>query len=112
MSRLNPVSNDPLGPDPQPMSQSPAVSTNGLGTPPLPPENPAPVPGHAAEGPSSLERAAKMADRVGVQVGVLASVVGQKLIRFAAWSREYVEDMWAEAQNIRRGEKNEPPANP
>lgn len=64
------------------------------------------------EGPSSLDRAEQLADRLGAAVGVIASVVGRKLIHFAAHAKETLADCWAEAQSIRRGEtdKTEPPA--
>jgi hypothetical protein len=55
--------------------------------------------------PSRLERAEKLADRLAANVAVYASLWGRKLIRLTAHMRETVEDMWAEAQDIRRQKK-------
>jgi hypothetical protein len=83
-----------------------------------PEANGTPAPGTAAESPgdnappedaSSLERAEALADHFGSQVGIIASVIGRTFIRWAALTREAVEDCWAEAQDIRRGKKDEPP---
>jgi hypothetical protein len=55
---------------------------------------------------STVQRAEAMADRLAVQVAVATSVIGRGLIRFWARLREESADMWAEAQSIRRGNKN------
>jgi hypothetical protein len=62
------------------------------------------------EGPSSLERAEELADQIGARIGFIASVVGRQVIRLAALTREAAEDFWAEAQDIRHGKQDEPPA--
>jgi hypothetical protein len=50
---------------------------------------------------STLERAEKMADGVAVRVAMWTSSLGRGLIRLGAHAREAMEDIWAEAQNIR-----------
>jgi hypothetical protein len=49
-----------------------------------------------------MQRAEEMADRVGEKIGHYASVVGFKVLQFASRAREEFEDIWAEAQSIRR----------
>jgi hypothetical protein len=58
-----------------------------------------------ADGRSSTERAEEIVDRVAERVSELTSVWGRKLLRLAARAREEAEDIWAEAQVIRRGEQ-------
>jgi len=58
----------------------------------------------AAKRPA-MERAEELADRLGEQIGHYASVVGYNVLRFFARAREEAEDIWAEAQSIRRGGK-------
>jgi hypothetical protein len=50
-----------------------------------------------------MERAAEAADRLAENVRHYASIIGMKILRFAARVREEAEDIWAEAQSIRRG---------
>jgi hypothetical protein len=56
------------------------------------------------QGPSDdrMRRAEEMADRIGERIGHYASVAGLGILRFAARAREEIEDIWAEAQHIRR----------
>jgi hypothetical protein len=62
----------------------------------------------STEGQSStsptMRRAEESVDRMAERVGHYASVIGQKLAWLAARAREEAEDIWAEAQAIRRGE--------
>jgi hypothetical protein len=67
------------------------------------------APEDVASEQSTLERAEKLADRIGLVIGVAAAVAGRQVIRFAARTREVIEDCWAEAQSIRRGDKQERP---
>jgi hypothetical protein len=60
----------------------------------------------AAKESSRVERAEILADQLGRKVATAAAVVGRGLFRFAARLREEAEDVWAEAQNIRRGNKS------
>jgi hypothetical protein len=53
----------------------------------------------------TMRRAEELADRIGERVGHYASVASLGVMRFAARAREEMEDMWAEAQHIRRGGK-------
>jgi pyruvate/2-oxoglutarate dehydrogenase complex dihydrolipoamide acyltransferase (E2) component len=52
---------------------------------------------------SATERADELLTRAGQTAGIFASVVGMRIARIAAFAREEVEDMWAEAQSIRQG---------
>jgi hypothetical protein len=48
------------------------------------------------------ERAEELADRMGQRLGHVTMLVGLRIRKTAAQGREEVEDMWAEAQSIRR----------
>jgi hypothetical protein len=50
-----------------------------------------------------IQRAEEAADRLGERVRHYASIIGLKILRFAARVKEEAEDIWAEAQSIRRG---------
>ncbi len=50
----------------------------------------------------ATERADELLNRVGWTAGLFASMIGMRLSRVAAYAREEAEDMWAEAQSIRR----------
>jgi hypothetical protein len=52
-----------------------------------------------------MQRAEELADRLGERVSHYASLLGHKLMQFAARVREEAEDIWHEAQSIRRGER-------
>jgi pyruvate/2-oxoglutarate dehydrogenase complex dihydrolipoamide acyltransferase (E2) component len=51
---------------------------------------------------SATERADELLNRVGWTLGLFGSMIGMRLARVAAFAREEAEDMWAEAQSIRR----------
>ena len=51
------------------------------------------------------ERAEEVVDRLGQRAGQIGSEVGQRLLRLAARAREEAEDIWAEAQSMRRREQ-------
>ena len=51
---------------------------------------------------SATERAEATVDRLGERIGVLAAIAGFQLRRLAARAREEAEDVWAEAQSVRR----------
>ena len=55
---------------------------------------------------SEFERAEAIADKIGETVAALALDWGRKLLYAGAVVRESVEDIWAEAQSIRRGNKS------
>lgn len=55
--------------------------------------------------PSRMDQAEKLADSLAANVAVYTALFGRKVIRLTAHLREAVEDMWAEAQSIRRGDK-------
>jgi hypothetical protein len=58
-----------------------------------------------AQGASpTVRRAEEMVDRMAERVGHYASVLGHKVLWLAARAREEAEDIWAEAQAVRRGE--------
>jgi len=54
--------------------------------------------------PPAMERAEVLVDRLGVQLGHYLTIAGHQLRKAAALAREEAEDIWAEAQSIRRGE--------
>jgi pyruvate/2-oxoglutarate dehydrogenase complex dihydrolipoamide acyltransferase (E2) component len=56
------------------------------------------------EGPRrpARERADEMLNRAGWAAGMVVSMVGVRLARIAAFAREEAEDLWAEAQSMRR----------
>jgi hypothetical protein len=62
-----------------------------------------PATGHARD---RMERAEEIVDRVSSWVGNMTSLWGKRLIRAGSRIREEAEDFWAEAQNIRRGDKS------
>ncbi len=59
----------------------------------------------------ATERAEELVDRMAWDVGYLASFVGLRLLKGASLAREEAEDIWAEAQSLRRreGQGAEPP---
>lgn len=50
----------------------------------------------------ATERADELLSRAGQTAGIFASLVGMRVARVAAFAREEVEDMWAEARSIRQ----------
>lgn len=50
------------------------------------------------------ERAEELVDRMGQRLGHLAALAALRILKVAALARETAEDVWAEAQSIRRGE--------
>ncbi len=64
-----------------------------------------PIPTEPEQRPA-LKRAEALADRLALQVGVVSTVVTESLKRFFARAREEAEDLWAEAQHIRKGTKS------
>ncbi len=60
------------------------------------------------EGPDhpAMERAEELVDRLGQRLGLLATAAGLGILRLAARAREEAEDVWAEAQSLRRGERS------
>jgi hypothetical protein len=53
-----------------------------------------------------MERAEEVVDRLGQRAGEIGSQVGQCVLRLAARAREEAEDIWAEAQSMRRREQS------
>jgi pyruvate/2-oxoglutarate dehydrogenase complex dihydrolipoamide acyltransferase (E2) component len=52
----------------------------------------------------ATERADELLSHVGQTAGIFASLIGVHVARVAAFAREEVEDMWAEARAMREGE--------
>ncbi len=52
----------------------------------------------------ATERAEELVDRMARGAGYLASFVGLRLLKGASLAREEAEDIWAEAQSLRRRE--------
>jgi hypothetical protein len=59
----------------------------------------------AAGNSSKVDRAQVLADEIGKKVADFTLSLGAKLVRAGALVREAVEDVWAEAQSIRRGKQ-------
>ena len=51
------------------------------------------------------ERAEELVDRAGQTLAHWAGLAALRLLKAAALAREAAEDVWAEAQSIRRGER-------
>ena len=62
----------------------------------------APGDGQGAQG--TVHRAEEMVDHLAGRLGHYASVLGRQVLRLAARAREEAQDIWAEAQTIRRKE--------
>ncbi len=54
---------------------------------------------------SAEERAEELVDRAGQRLAHWAGLAALRLLKGAALAREAAEDVWAEAQSIRRGER-------
>jgi hypothetical protein len=52
-----------------------------------------------------MRRAEEWVDRLGARVGEATAFLGHQLLRLGARVREEAEDVWAEAQNLRRGQR-------
>jgi hypothetical protein len=63
--------------------------------------------GAAEAGPANerMARAEEMVDRLAEKLAHFTSVVGRKVLWLGARLREEAEDIWTEAQSIRRGEQ-------
>ena len=57
-------------------------------------------------GDETVRRAEEVIDRVAERVGQFTSYLGRQVLRLGARAREEAEDMWAEAQSIRRGRQS------
>jgi hypothetical protein len=55
--------------------------------------------------PEAMRRAEELVDRMGERVGQYATALGRGFLKLFARAREEAEDIWAEAQHIRRGGK-------
>jgi len=61
--------------------------------------------GAVAEGGNPRARAEQMVDQLAEKVAHLTSVLGRKILWLGIRLREEAEDIWEEAQSIRRREK-------
>ena len=59
------------------------------------------APDESPERPAT-ERAEQVVDRIAQGIGRFAALAGLRILKIAALTREEAEDMWAEAQSIRR----------
>jgi hypothetical protein len=50
----------------------------------------------------AMQRAEELADRLGEQIGHYASAFGHSVLKWVARAREEAEDIWAEAQFLRK----------
>jgi hypothetical protein len=90
-------------------SDPPETHTNGKSK--VPPTSGAKTPESAdATEPSSLDRVEEMMDEVGRKVGEFTSKVGKSLFMIGSHLRENFEDVWAEANELRKKNRNDPPS--
>ncbi len=54
----------------------------------------------------AMQRAEELVDQFAERVGYYTGVLGHQLLRLVARAREEAEDIWAEAQNLRRGQQS------
>lgn len=93
-------------------ANSTTTDLNGNGCAPTPDASRAADPGSGLVPDASrgirqgVERAEVVVERVSAWVGNVTAVVGVGLLWFGSRVREEAEDFWAEAQNIRRGDKS------
>jgi hypothetical protein len=110
MSQLNPSTPEPgqeatsvvgKGTNESAPAKEPVQGNSAAGS------NPSPngTPGETEQRPA-MKRAEALADRLALQVGVVSTVITEGLKRFVARAREEAEDLWAEAQHIRKGTKS------
>jgi hypothetical protein len=59
----------------------------------------------STDGESATSRADQVVDNLSLKIAVTASTIGRGVLRLVARTREEVSDIWAEAQSLRRGEK-------
>ena len=52
--------------------------------------------------PQTMQRAEEVVDRLADSIGSYARRIGHQVLRLAARAREEAEDIWAEAESIRR----------
>jgi hypothetical protein len=57
-------------------------------------------------GDETVRRAEEVIDQVADRVGEFTTYLGRQILRLGARAREEAEDMWAEAQSIRRGRQS------
>jgi hypothetical protein len=67
--------------------------------------SPNPAPADPAAEATRTQRAEEIVDRLAVRVGNFTSVWGRRLLRVTSRIREEAQDIWAEAQSIRRGDQ-------
>jgi hypothetical protein len=80
-----------------------AAGVNGLAAAPAPAGPAEDVKPDADAARTRAQRAEALVDNLATRVAEAATFVGRHLLRFAARVREEAEDLWAEAQVIRKG---------
>lgn len=84
-----------------------AAARKGMSGQPSPavadaPDQEAPSEATGASDRSATQRAEELLDGAGERINQLASLAGPSIRKFLALAREEAEDIWAEAQQIRR----------
>jgi hypothetical protein len=104
---MNLSNNQQNGPQVTEAATSDRISEPVSGAAPAAPKDDAGAAGTAASNASNVERA----EQITYKVAETAAHAASTCVRGVAWlfasTKEAVEDVWAEAQSIRRGEKNE-----
>jgi enoyl-CoA hydratase/carnithine racemase len=88
------------------MTQIPASPVDNTSPAPDPALHNGDVQANVPPSKSEMERAQEIADKIGAAVSEFSLKWGWKLLQAGAVVRESVEDIWAEAQSIRRGNKS------
>jgi hypothetical protein len=83
-----------------------APERNGPVDAPAPATNGTAAPAGSPAVNARVQQAEVLADRLAERVAHVTASLGRGLFRLAARAREEAEDIWAEAQNIRRGDKS------
>ena len=91
---------------PVPPQANGSVAANG-GPVPESPATPPPATEASAGGaePSRVERAEQMVDNIAESVSDFTSRWGRRVVRVLSRIKEEAEDIWGEAQSIRRGDQ-------
>ena len=87
-----------------PATSSGATDTNGFHAQPGDAKSEA-TPAEAANQPSQVDRAEQMVERVAANVSSFTAKWGRRAWSVVSRVREEAEDMWSEAQSIRRGDQ-------
>lgn len=97
---------DPNSPEsPSAEAAGSAPHANGTGNHPTSDGHTASANGEAATEHTTVERAEEMVDHIAASVSNFTSIWGRRIVRMMSRVKEEAEDIWGEAQSIRRGDQ-------